>query len=231
MPTFQANYNLFATDGETFFAFPHGLPIPGDFFHRGSRPWTGLIKFQGYPFRTFRDPRTGIEHQTGNADTAVFREQDVVINQIGGQGTTPIVLAALQLRSVGPIAVGVGNRVQHWDVEVRVSRSRPSAGQMTIHHTSATGGHFDSELNVVPEFTFIRQADGDQKVLDFGTVSVPAPRQALAARAITLQDFDVPFELTHPADALHIAGLTSTNFAVARAVTGTHAVVRAVAAF
>lgn len=222
MPTIQANYDLFVTDGETFFPFPTGLHIPGDFFHRGSHSWHGVIKLRGYPLRRFRDPRTGTEHQTGNADTVVFREQDVVINQIGGQGTTRIVLAALSLRSVDPIAVGVGNRVQHWDVEVRVSPSRPSAGQMTITQTSATGGHFDAELNVVPEFTFIRQADGDQKVLDLATVSVPAPRQAQAARAMTFQDFDVPFELTHPADALQIAGLTSPNFRVAAVTTGPH---------
>jgi hypothetical protein len=229
MPTIQANYDLFATDGEAFFPFPMGLPIPGDFFDRGSQRWTGLIKFHGFPFRTFRDHRTGVEHKTGEADTAVLRQQDVVINQIGGYGTTPIVLAALQLRSVGPIAVRVGNRVEHWDVEVRVSRSRPSAGHMTITQTSATGGHFDSDFMIVPEFTFIRQADGDQKVLDFGTVSVPAPRQALAARISTLQAYDVPFELTHPVDALQIAGLTSTNFAVARIAHHTHNVVQALA--
>jgi hypothetical protein len=222
MPTIQANYDLFATVGETFFPFPGGLGIPGDFFHRGSRTWHGVIKLRGYPLRTFRDPRTGTEHQTGNADTVIFRQQDVVINNIGEQATTPILLAALSLRSVDPIAVGVGNRVQHWDVEVRVSPSRPSAGNMTIHYTSTTGGHFDSELNIVPEFTFIRQADGDQKVLDLATVSVPAPRQAQAARAMTFQDFDVAFELTHPADALQIAGLTSPNFRVPAIHTGPH---------
>ena len=222
MPTIQANYDLFGTEGEAFFPFPMGLPIPGDFFDRGSHPWTGVIKFEGFPFRTFTDPRTGAVHQTGEADTAVLREQDVVINQIGDQGTTPIVLAALQLRSIGPIAVRVGNRVQHWDVEVRVSRSRRSAGHMTIYLTSATRGHFDSDFMIVPEFTFIRQADGDQRVLDFGTVSVPAPRQPLAARISTLQAYDVPFELTHPVAALQIAGLTSPNFAVARVAHHSH---------
>jgi len=222
MPTIQANYDLFGTEGEAFFPFPMGLPISGDFFDRGSHPWTGVIKFEGFPFRTFRDPRTGVDHQTGEADTAVLREQDVVINQIGDQGTTPIVLAALSLRSIGPIAVRVGNRVQHWDVEVRVSPSRRSAGHMTIYLTSATRGHFDSDFMIVPEFTFIRQADGDRRVLDFGTVSVPAPRQALAARISALQAYDVPFELTHPAAALQIAGLTSTNFAVARVAHHSH---------
>jgi hypothetical protein len=59
-------------------------------------------------------------------------------------------------------------------------------------------------------------------VLDLATVSVPAPRQALAARAVTMQDFDVPFELTHPVDALQIAGLTSTNFRVLAVTTGPH---------
>jgi hypothetical protein len=223
--TIKAGYDLFATDGEAFFSLPMGLGIPQDFFDKGSQPWTGLMTFIGLPFRTFRDPRTGTEHKTGEADTVVERKKDVTINQIGGSGTTPIELVGLQLKSRGPIAVRVGDRVQHWDVQVGVSSSRPSAGNMTITLTGADGGNFDSDFMIVPKFRFIRQADGEEKVLDFGAMRVPDARQALVARISTLQAYEVPFQTASPADRLQIAGLTTSNFAVPAIGHHTHSVV------
>jgi hypothetical protein len=229
MTTIHAGVDFFATEGHAYFPLPMGLGIPEHFFHKGSEPWTGLIQFEGHPFRKFKDPRTGKEYDTGEADTAVLRKQDVTIDKTPGSGKTEIQLVALSLRSCGPIKVRVGKTDQHWDAEVGVSAHTPSDGSMTITQTSERGGVFESEFRIVPEFRFVRQADGQRKVLDFGGVKIPQERQTLAARITTLQAAEVPWLVSHPADTLTIAGVTS-NFAVARIAHHSHNVV-AVQAF
>lgn len=224
MSTIQAGMDFFATDGDAYFTIPHGVPIPGSFFHKGSEPWTGLIRFQGHPFRKFKDPRTGKEYQTDEADTAVLRKQDVRIEKIPGSGKTEIELVALSLRSCNPIAVHVGRGVQHWDVRVSVSRSRPSTGAMTITQTDENGGHFDSEFVIVPQFHFVRQADGEEKHLDFGAMKIPTERETLVARISTLQAADVPWQIRAPEGTLAVAGVT-TNFAVQRIAHHSHNVI------
>jgi len=225
MPTFKAGFDLFGTDGEAFFPIPSGLGIPANFFHQGSEPWTGLMKFEGYPIRKFKSPLDGKEYHTGEADTIVQRKQDVTIDKVGGSGRTELQLVGLSLRSCGGIKVRVGKSVQTWDVHVGVSHRHPSAGHMTINLTSEDGGTFDSDFTIVPQFRFIRQADGEEKVLDFGAMKVPDARQPLVARISTLQAYDVPFQIAHPADTLTVPGLTTANFAVARIAHHNHFVV------
>ena len=224
MSTIKAGMDFFATDGDAYFTIPHGVPIHEHFFHKGSAQWTGLIRFQGAPFRKFKDPRTGNEYATGEADTAMARAQDVTIEKLPGSGKTEIELVALSLRSCNPIEVHVGRHVQRWDVRVSVSRSRPSKGTMTINQTNPDGGTFDSEFVIVPEFDFVRQADGEEKHLDFGAMKIPPERQTLVARISTLQAADVPWHTSAPEDTLAVAGAT-TNFAVPRIAHHSHSVV------
>ena len=214
MPTtIPANYDLFETNGDAYFTLPSGFSIPAGFFHKGSAPWAGLIRFAGYPIRKFEDPRTGKEHKTGRTDTIVHRKQDVTIKSVGGSGTTEIELVQLSLRSYRPIEVHVGRGVQCWDVQVSVSRSKPSAGSMTITQTSEHGGQFASELVVWPLFRFERQSDGEERLLDLGALQIPAEKQALVARINTQQAAEVEWQDSPLVDALAIPELTG-RFAV-----------------
>jgi hypothetical protein len=65
-------------------------------------------------------------------------------------------LVALSLKSTDPIAVQVGTISELWDVEVEVSPSRPSTGEMLIAKYDENGGEFYSEFVVYPLFRFTR---------------------------------------------------------------------------
>lgn len=198
MSTIPAGYDLFETiPGETHFTFPNALPIPADFFHKGSAPFTGTIHFEGYPIREFHDPRTRKKHKTGTTDTMVERKADVTIKSVGGTGTTEIELVHLSLR--GSINVQVGSSTQIWDVHVSVSRSKPSTGTMTFTQTSEHGGVFASELRVAPHFRFERRSDGAERHLDMGAMNIAEEKQALVARANTLTSSEVQWQDSHPA--------------------------------
>jgi hypothetical protein len=216
MSTITAGFDLFETTGDAYFALPSGFSVPADFFHKSSAPFTGIIRFEGYPLRKFKDPRTGKEHKTGTTDTIVHRKQDVTIKSVGGSGTTEIELVQLSLRSCRPIEVHVGRGVQRWDVQVSVSRSKPSAGSMTITQTSEHGGQFASELVIWPLFRFERQSDGEERFLDVGALKIPAEKHALVARLNTLLASEVAWQDGPPVreDALAIPELTG-RFAVA----------------
>jgi len=210
MSTIPAGYELFETvPGGANFTFPNALPIPADFFHKGSAPFMGIVQLEGYPIREFVDPRTRKKHKTGTTDTLVQRKQDVSIKSVGGSGTTEIELLHLSLR--GSINVQVGSSTQIWDVHVSVSRSKPSTGSMTFTQTSEHGGVFSSELRVVPHFRFERRSDGAERQLDMGAMDIPAEKQELAARANTMTASEVPWQDSHPAggNALVIPDLAS----------------------
>ncbi|HME00030.1 MAG TPA: hypothetical protein VKM93_22210 [Terriglobia bacterium] len=192
MPTITAGYDLFETiPGEANFLFPTSMPIPEGFFHKGSDPFMGTIRFEGVPIREFTDPRTGKKHKTGTTDTMVFRKQDVTIKSVPGSGTTEIELVHLSLRSCCPIEVQVGGHAQRWDVHLSLSRSKPSLGTMTITHESEHGGHFASEIRPVPVFRFERRSDGVERLLDLGALPLPAEKQELVVRLNTLQASEV----------------------------------------
>ena len=145
-----AGYDLFATDpAETHFA----MQIPAGFFGPGSDPFEGVVNFAGVRLETF------MGFPVGDADTIVQRMAPA---NPAPSDTVPIEIVALSLRSVQPIYVTYPTTGESWDVDVDLSSSMPSKGQMTIHQE----GTFDSQLQVVPRFTFTRLSDGTTRILD-----------------------------------------------------------------
>src|SRR5580658_862992 len=214
MSTIPAGYDLLETiPGETHVIFPNALPIPADFFHKGSAPFTGTIHLEGYPIREFHDPRTRKKHKTGTTDTVVERKTDVTIKSVGGTGTTEIELVQLSLR--GSINVQVGSSTQVWDVHVSASHSKRSTGTMTFTQTSEHGGVFASELQVVAHFRFERRSDGAERHLDMGAMKIAEEKQALVARANTLTSSEVQWLDSHPAGGSALVIPDLANLAVA----------------
>jgi hypothetical protein len=102
--------------------------------------------------------------------------------------------------------VEIDERIEDWDVSVTLSHQRRSDGEMTVTKTGDAGGRFDSELVVVPYFTFTRRCDGKLRTLDVGEfVSFPGVLDALRVRSRS-----TPW-LHSAAGALHIEGLNE-NF-------------------
>jgi len=164
-----AGYDLFETDPQSTH-FDFGLPA--GFFGPGSDPFTGRVKFAGVPLETF------MGHNVGDADTVVQRLE--AANPMPDD-TVPIEIVALSLVSMEPITVvypGMGTH--QWDVNVGLSSTQPSQGQMTIRHEGTEGGTFDSQLQVVPRFTFTRLSDGFQVELDGSEL----PPQILQAEGV-----------------------------------------------
>ncbi len=171
--TIPAGYDLFETDPqETHFDFQ----IPAGFFGPGSEPFTNRVKFAGVPLETF------MGHPVGDADTVVQRAA------AAPEVPVPIELVALSLVSMEPITVTYhGGGAERWDVGVGLSPSQPSVGHMVIHEgglTNPGGGTFDSELQVVPLFTFTRLSDGETLLFD----GVSLPPQVLVASGVPWRD-------------------------------------------
>ena len=177
-------------------------PIPAGFFHPNSKPFAASVRFTGraLPPAFFGGRR--IRH----ADTVVHRRSAARVSLSGRQSeTVPLELVALALESIEPILVRVGDRTEEWDVQVRLSGRQPSTGQMTITKTSDTGGLFDSELTVIPAFTFIRRCDGKRLALNVGDfTSVPELMDALVIRSRA-----IPWSYSLPG-VLRIAGLNDS---------------------
>jgi hypothetical protein len=213
MSTVTAGYDLFETiPGQTSFTFPNAMPIPADFFHKGSAPFIGVIHLEGYPIREFTHPGTKKKHKTGTTDTVVRRKQDVTIKSVGESGTTEIELVQLSLR--GSIHVQVGSSAQRWDVFVSVSPSKASTGHMTVTQTSEHGGHFASQLTVWPLFRFERRSDGEERHLDMGAMKIADEKQKLVAAGNTLQGSEVPWQDSHPATGNPVVIPDLANLAV-----------------
>jgi hypothetical protein len=205
-------YDLFETlPGDTSFVFPNSFTLPADFFDRGSLPFAGTIPLEGVPVKRFTDPRNGNSYNTGTTDTIVFRKQPVTLNP---SGTTEIEMVKLSLRSHSPIHVRVGHTVQHWDVFISVSTSKPSGGTMTITH-AGNQRTFDSQLRPTPLFLFVRRSDGEERHLDVGAMKLPPEQQEHLSRAMTLHSSQVPWSPTPPEgdDTLIIPDLTDGFFA------------------
>jgi hypothetical protein len=225
MSTIAAGYDFFETiPGETNFQFPNGLPIPADFFHKGSAPFMGTIRFEGVPIREFTDARTGKKYETGTTDTVMHRRQDVAMKSIPGSGTTEVELVQLSLRSCSPIEVPSGRYRDRWDVRLSVSRSKPSVGTMTINQTSEHGGHFATKFVVVPHFRFERLADGAERHLDMGALKIPADRQEYVARLTTQETMEVPWQDSSPEDE---RAVLSSGFVIRLPIYHIHAVIPA----
>jgi len=143
-------------NGETYHNFA-ASPVPAGFFGAGSDKYTGVVPLVGTPLGAGSD-----------TDTIISRDQNV-----DGSGTTTLTMKGLSLDSINPISVTYngGANPENWDVHVSLSDLKASTGSMTIN----AGGTFDSSLKVWPKFTFTRQSDHLQKVLDTGGSGGLAP--------------------------------------------------------
>ena len=147
-------------NGETYHNFA-ASPIPAGFFGPGSDKYTGVVPLVGTPLGPGSD-----------TDTIISRDQNV-----DGSGTTTLTMQALSLDSINAISVTYGGaNPEKWDVHVSLSTLKASTGSMTIN----AGGTFDSSLKVWPKFTFTRQSDHLQKVLDTGSGGGLAPQTQAA---------------------------------------------------
>ncbi|OFW66077.1 MAG: hypothetical protein A2Z12_10320 [Actinobacteria bacterium RBG_16_68_21] len=171
--TIPPGYDLFETDPQTtHFDFQGPAALPAGFFGPGSEPFSGQINFAGAPVATFGG------HNTGDADTIVRRPRSAMP---GAPDPIDIELVALSLVSVQPITVTyTGMGTHEWEVNVGLSPTTPSKGQMRIYGNTTEGGTFDSQLQVVPLFTFTRLFDGFQVVLDGSEM----PPQILMAEGV-----------------------------------------------
>lgn len=194
----EPGFDLFETDPQsTNFQFSDEFAIPAGFFDPGSAPFSGQVNFGGSPAGRFQGK------DTGDADTIVQRMQGAnVVPPFPSTDTIPIEIVALNLQSVAPIRVQVGNTTQLWDVDVHLSPARPSQGQITITKTSDQGGTFSSQLLVVPLFTFTRIPDGMQRALDLGSATPPT-----ALNALSLQATNAPWRSGCALPALGVPGL------------------------
>ena len=84
----------------------------------------------------------------------------------GPPETIPIELVALSLVSCNPITVSEPSGPTPWTVDVSLSPTLQSTGQMTVTKTHANGGTFQSQLQVYPLFTFTRISDNTHRILD-----------------------------------------------------------------
>jgi hypothetical protein len=190
-------FDLFETDPQaTVFQFRDQFTIPAGFFGPGSQPFTGNVNFAGDPLQVFQG------HDVGDADTVVHRPQAADLNPpFPAQAVVPIELVALNLVSVQPIVVQVGTEAQRWDVRATLSPTRPSQGQMRIVQSANQGGAFDSQLMVLPKFTFTRLSDATSKELDVGQLPPQFSNQ------LVLQSSNVPWRGGCVAPALSVPGL------------------------
>ncbi len=139
------------------------LNIPAGFFGSGSQAYSGTVYFAGDP-------------ASGNAyDTKINRSQ--AVDLAGGSGTTALVVEELRLKSVSPITVSYDDgHTEQWDVYSTISTDQRSTGSMTISG-NASGGSFNSTLNIIPKFNFVRATGLGElsekgrtvKVLDLGS--------------------------------------------------------------
>lgn len=142
--------------GQSFQDFS-ASPIPADFFGPGSEPFTGSIEFMGVPIG---------EATLGDfTDTIVERMEDAVLDGPGSEATVPIEMVLLNVQSVEPITVRIDGNSTQWIVNVQAYRDGTQVpGVITIRQTSETGGTFDSQLPVVPMFTFFNAENPGQSV-------------------------------------------------------------------
>jgi hypothetical protein len=109
-------------------------PIPAGFFCEGSKPFTGLIAFQGEPLKA--EPAGSLD----GADTIVRRLDDASFND-QGEAVTRIQFMALSLVSMKPIDTGCGQ----FNVQARLDGVQPTT-DMKIVRTAVNGGTYVAPL-------------------------------------------------------------------------------------
>ncbi len=136
-------------------------PMPAGFFGEGSDSFDGEIELMGSPID--RD-------NLGPADTIIRRLEDVCPTEVGDSVTVDIEMVALSLVSVEPITVTFndGQSEEEWDVQVCLSSFPQPTGSMTITLDEEDCGTFDSNIPVLPKFTFIRKSTGAGQFVDCG---------------------------------------------------------------
>ena len=141
------------------------MPLPPGFFGPGSDPFAGDVAFKGDPLTT---TPPGI---LGPSDVIVERKTLAPLPAPGDSHTVPIEIIALSLTSISPITVTYngGSNPELWDVDACLSSTQPqNIGSMVIRRGCDAGGTFSATLPVTPKFTFIRQSDLAERVLDLG---------------------------------------------------------------
>ncbi len=136
-------------------------PLPADFFGTGSDPFTGTVDLQGAPFGG---------GSLGPADTIVRRQSDLCPTDVGDSITVDVEIVALSLVSVEPITVTFndGQSPEDWDIAVCLSSFSQQTGRMTITLDEEDCGTFDSNIPVLPRFTFTRRSTGAGQFVDCG---------------------------------------------------------------
>ncbi len=135
-------------------------PLPADFFGQGSDLFDGTVDLMG----------AALDPALGPADTIVRRLQDICPAEVGETVTVDVEIVALSLVSVEPITVTFngGQLAEQWDVEVCLSSFPQETGSMTITLDEEDCGTFDSNIPVLPKFTFIRRSTGAGQFVDCG---------------------------------------------------------------
>jgi hypothetical protein len=157
----------------TFATFGQGQipPIPPDFFGPGSDPFIGQVCLKGEPLG---NTPFGVYDV---ADTLVRRSADPFeCTEPPGETFIEIEIVELSLTSIDPIVVteNGGQNPQQWDVAIDLSQHPQQPGQMQVQKTHANGGTFDSNLLVLPRFTFTQVGNpGNIRVLDAGDFLPP----------------------------------------------------------
>ena len=165
------------SDGNTYHNFTDG-PIEAGFFNNPgssgtSNKYTGAVPLKGVPLPN-----------QGGADTVVSRNQDVTT-----PGTTTLTVAGLSLASISPLTITFSDgHNEQWNMTVGLSQIQSSTGSMTITDAGSNGGTFDSNLTIIPRFTFTRVSDGLVKVWDTGnggrsSATLEASRQDLLSQS------------------------------------------------
>jgi hypothetical protein len=118
----------------------------------------GMVSFMGGP--TPLIPGT-------NVDTIVQRLQGINPFPVGGSGTIDIVLRELSLQSVGPVNIN-GTLFNIFAVAL----PDQTLGTMTIFHTNAGGGTFNSSLPINAQLTFVPVGVGMSFSMNFSTTLI-----------------------------------------------------------
>ncbi len=193
--------------GDDGFAVPAGPnnvfdfssdPIPADFFDPGSDPFAGTIFTEG---------------ATGGIDAIVRRlDPTIDLDPFPQFDTIDIEIVALNLVSIAPINVTSGGPTFQWDVEIELSVTPLSLGQMEITKTHADGGTFSSDFDVQPVFTFTRLVSPfDVRVYDTGAFSLPALQFGSIAPHPWFEDITSDFIPGFDGTVMHSLVFTTTG--------------------
>lgn len=141
--------------------------IPAGFFGPGSVPFIGTVAYQG---------DRGDIPVVYWADTLTRRPRDPFAPSDlppAGPVDVPIEIVALSLVSVNPITVTYnnGNPPEKWRMDISPSVLWPQPlGSLSVRKTHANGGTFDSNIPVRTHFTFTRNNDLAERLMDNGQI-------------------------------------------------------------